>query len=334
MRHRERPQSRFMGSLLDLLTFLVLSGLSMSIFVMIATSGAAKPSAPSKSDRTERVSSAALGDLARESEEIADRLAREVERKQALEERLRQARRAIPPAGRTQDSMPNSMSNPTPSTTPSATQSAIDQAAADAIAKQLQASRDSLAAIRKDLAAVDRQIRAARATPATKVVSPSELLSLEAERDRLKREASSSSGEVKIQGGTSLVRNDSDLTPVFLMLHRHKVLPLQDPYFDIGSVSVPKDGGTVDVSYAIRQKPGLAMDEALRSGSDVMQVVNGLDKDKSYICVFVDGPSFPEFRKLRDEFRRMGVPYGWEPAPGDTILFSVGGRETGVEVNR
>ena len=40
MRHRERPQSRFMGSLVDLLTFLVLSGLSMSIFVMIATSGA------------------------------------------------------------------------------------------------------------------------------------------------------------------------------------------------------------------------------------------------------------------------------------------------------
>jgi hypothetical protein len=330
MRHRERPQSRFMGSLVDLLTFLVLSGLSMSIFVMIATSGAAKPSAASKSDRTERVSSAALGDLARESEEIADRLAREVERKQALEERLRQARRAIPPAGRTQDSVPNSMSNPTPS----ATQSAIDQAAADAIAKQLQASRDSLAAIRKDLAAVDRQIRAARATSATKVVSPSELLSLEAERDRLKREAGSSSGEVKIQGGTSLVRNDSDLTPVFLMLRRHKVLPLQDPYFDIGSVSVPKDGGTVDVSYAIRQKPGLAMDEALQSGSDVMQVVNGLDRDKSYICVFVDGPSFPEFRKLRDEFRRMGVAYGWEPAPGDTILFSVGGRETGVEVNR
>ncbi len=132
---------------------------------------------------------------------------------------------------------------------------------------------------------------------------------------------------------TPLVNLATRRSPVHVALVGGKVAPLREPFYSMTLETAARGGGRFEsVVKASRKQAGESVEESLAAGSAFMKLLEEIDARNQYVAFFVDGSSFEAFRSLRDELRKRGIPFGWEPSVASTIYFAATGQIIGEDL--
>ena len=312
MTRRERPEVRYVGSMLDLLTFIVLAGVSLNLLSHLVLQ---PPPTRARSDLS--AAGGSDGSLLNDSPRQYREVSRALESAKLHEKALRREREGLGHGS-------------APSHTMSASQRMEDL---DFRAAEIRRANEALRA------RLSTSTNPAHGSLARQVETKglAEIERLEDECRRLQAELAQIGPKAREAhrsfGSTSIMRNDIEATPIHVCLYRGRLLLLQEPDFEWNEGWLQRDGEDIPVLWAERKGSGIDLDLALRDGSTFSQILEALQPDREYLSVFVDGISFGAFRTLRESLRRRGIPFGWEPCRGDTLVFGTRGRRLAREFN-
>lgn len=161
--------------------------------------------------------------------------------------------------------------------------------------KQQEIPPQSIEQLRKDLAEADKEKK-----------------SLDEELNRLN------------SGGCDKWEKFRDMRPVYVLIYKGRIVPLDKPYYSSRQGYIRKGGNMVPAVEMKRVREGELVSQATNAGGCLDKLLSNLDPDKEYVNFQVCKDSIGAFHLAVEKVKQDKIPYSWEPEKDRTFIFVSG----------